>query len=233
VTVPGQRPLPPLLQPGRQLADFIAGDNAELVERLRRCAADVPQARVLVTGATGTGKSHLLAAVAAAAGGTGHASVLLSARHGALPPAERLRSAGGAGVIAIDDVDACLGQRAAEESLLQVVNEARGLLLLATTSHVAELRCVLPDLRSRLLASEVFRLRPLDEAAQRQLVRRRAAAVGLAVDDAVLDYLMHRVARNAGGLAGIVDALDAASWQARRPLTIPLVRDVLQARAAR
>lgn len=220
-----QRPLPPLLHPGRQLHDFVVGDNAELLVRLQQIAAGSPSARVFIAGPAGAGKSHLLQGVVSAGAREGGAEVVYLPARGrsGVPAAIDRRTR----IIAVDDVDSLIGERTSEEWLLQSCNEVAGAMLFASAVHVGELPFVLADLRSRLCASEVFRLRALAEADQRRLVRARAAAVGLDVDDDVLDFLIHRVARDAGRLAAAVDALDAASWQARRPLTIPLVRDVL------
>lgn len=224
MTGPGQRPLPPLLRPGRRLADFIAGDNAELLARLLAIAESPGTARAFLVGAVGTGKSHLLQGVVGAAAERGYRVAYLPLRALGV---EALAGLGACNVIAFDDVDEMIGERAREELLMLACNEAGGAALFASRRHVAELPFVLPDLRSRCAAAEMFRLRPLAEPEQRRLVRARAAAVGLPIEDEVLSFLIHRVARDAGRLAAAVDALDAASWQARRRLTIPFVRSVL------
>jgi DnaA family protein len=69
---------------------------------------------------------------------------------------------------------------------------------------------------------------PLDEAGRRELLRRRAEARGLQLDDGVLDYLFRRVGRDLGNLTALLDRLDRASLAAQRRLTVPFLRQILE-----
>ena len=69
-------------------------------------------------------------------------------------------------------------------------------MLYAARETPAGLALTLPDLRSRLAQCTQLPLALLDEAGRREVLRRRAEARGLSLDEAVLDYLFRRVGRD-------------------------------------
>ena len=50
---------------------------------------------------------------------------------------------------------------------------------------------------------------------------------GLQVDEAAIDWLLRRVERDLGSLAGLLDRLDRESLAAQRRITVPFLRQVL------
>ena len=83
------------------------------------------------------------------------------------------------------------------------------------------------DVRTRLGAGHIYRLEPLDEAAQRQLLAQRAAHRGWALTPDVLDYLYQRAPRDLSSLAGLIRRLDELSLEQKRRITLPLLREAL------
>jgi DnaA family protein len=63
-------------------------------------------------------------------------------------------------------------------------------------------------------------------------LRLRASRRGLDLSDEAAVYLLHRVPRDLHSLFGVLDQLDDASLAAQRRLTIPFLREVLDAREA-
>uniref|UniRef100_A0A0S6YZH7 Hda lid domain-containing protein n=1 Tax=Mizugakiibacter sediminis TaxID=1475481 RepID=A0A0S6YZH7_9GAMM len=59
------------------------------------------------------------------------------------------------------------------------------------------------------------------------MLRARAAARGIELDDAVLDWLFARHARDLGALTALLDRLDSASLAAQRRITVPFLRELL------
>jgi len=96
----------------------------------------------------------------------------------------------------------------------------------------SELEFDLPDLRSRLSHCLRLTLKPLPEAQRRELLVARAQRRGLALEDAALDYLFRRVGRDLTTLTTLLDQLDRESLAAKRRLSVPFLRDVLE-RSAR
>ena len=137
-----------------------------------------------------------------------------------------------AALVAVDDVDAVAGSRDDEVALFDLHNRlhdaGRGVLYAADAAPDA-LPLVLPDLRSRLAQCARWTLPVLDDAGRAELLRQRAAARGLDLDDAALEWLLRRCSRDLGSLTAIFERLDRASLAAQRRLTVPFLRQVLEA----
>lgn len=224
--------LPLAFRPGQdqRFIDFLGQDAVrQAVERLSE-----GQGRddIVLVGATGSGKTHLLRAAAAHALATGHSAAYLPlARLAALLPTA-LTDFAGHDLVCLDDLQAVAGVREAETALFHFFNRARAdgcRLLFSAEAMPAALGLTLPDLVSRLEQGLRLGLEVLDEAGKRRVIARRAGNRGLQVDEAVLDYLFNRVSRDLHTLSAVLDRLDQASLAAQRRLTVPFVRSVLNA----
>jgi DnaA family protein len=83
------------------------------------------------------------------------------------------------------------------------------------------------DLRTRLGWGHVFHLQVLGENERRAVLVRHAQALGMALNTDLLDYLLSRFSRDLGHLIDLLQRLDAFALQTQRPLTIPLLRAML------
>jgi DnaA-homolog protein len=212
---------------------FHAAGNAEAVAALESLAAGRGKAAVWLYGPRGSGKSHLLQAACAAAGRNGRAAAYLPLARGLAP--ELLEGFERLPLVALDDLDAVAGGDAWERALFSLWNglaEQGGRLALAARVAPAATPFELPDLASRLAASEVHRLHALGESDQAEALRRRARHRGLELPDDTLVFLTRRAPREFATLCRMLDELDAESLAARRRLTIPFVRDWLARSAA-
>jgi len=88
---------------------------------------------------------------------------------------------------------------------------------------------LMPELRTRLGWGLVFQLQPLDDAEKRTALQRHAETLGFQLDPQVADYLLTRGARDMQSLLGVLEALDRFSLETRRPITLPLARQLLRA----
>jgi len=84
------------------------------------------------------------------------------------------------------------------------------------------------DLRTRLGWGHVFHLRVLSEPERRAVLRQAADARGLFLPDDVMDYMLRRFSRDLGSLIQLLEHLDAYALQAKRAITIPLIRSMLE-----
>jgi DnaA family protein len=206
-----------LLQPAAPtLGNFVAGRNAEALEMLGRLATGSTGERIVyLWGERGCGRSHLLQALAAAAGaGPWRAED---------PP-------DGAGLTLVDDVER-LGE-AAQIRLFSRLNAVRARSDAACVAAGAVPPAQLPlreDLRTRLAWGLVYQLQPLADAEKAEALRAHAGARGLTLGGEVIDYLLSHLPRDMRTLAAAVDALDAFALAHKRPLTVPLVRQWLAA----
>ena len=209
---------------------FHAATNAAAVAAVR-ALAEIPGAPwVYLHGPAGSGRSHLLLAACQSASSSGRRVqyLPLGAMHEHIGA---LRGVGTSELLAIDDLGELAGERASEHALFDLYNQVRaegGAILFAADAPPAQLGIGLPDLRSRLGACTQFALKPLDDAERRAVLREQAAARGIGLDDAVLDWLFARYARDLAALLDLLDKLDQASLAAKRRITVPFLREFLR-----
>lgn len=209
---------------------FVAGANRAALDALQRAARGEDRAWLYLHGAPGSGRTHLLIAACAAANAGGRTAQYLSLASLRAPRAQAIRGLGGSDQLALDDVDAIAGERDAEHALFDLYNRCRAegsLLLFAASAPPAQLGIGLPDLVSRLSACTQLALRPLEESERRSLLRERARTRGIELDDGVLDWLFARARRDLGSLFDALDRIDRASLAAKRRVTVPFLRTLL------
>ena len=203
--------------------DFlVAACNRDAVAWLDRWP-DWPAGGLAIVGPAGCGKSHLAAVWRAASG----APLLTPA---ALDGAEPAALLGGAAACVIDDADRDIAGTTRERPLLHLYNhlrELRGQLLLTGRTPPARWPIALPDLASRLAALPAVGVGMPDEALIAAVLVKLFADRQLRVGQDVIMFLVPRLERSFEAARQIVAAIDRAALAGGRPITIPLVRDVL------
>lgn len=134
-------------------------------------------------------------------------------------------------LIALDTRTEDWGDPRIEEAVFRACHRARAGelgLLLALSAHPEQSGIRLADLRSRLLGGDCFRLAPADEATRRRILCARAGALGLALGEDALDYLLARLPRDLHNLCDFIDRLDRASLAEQRRPTVPFLRDLIE-----
>ncbi|MDR2012232.1 MAG: DnaA regulatory inactivator Hda [Rhodanobacter sp.] len=222
-----QLPLTLRWPPQQRLDRFIAGPNTVAVDLVRAAARADDPAWLYIAGASGSGRTHLLIAACAEANAGGHSAQYLALSRLREPGSAAIRAFGGSALLAIDDVDAIAGDRSAEHALFDLYNRCRAeraILLFAASAPPARIGIGLPDLVSRLSACTQIALRPLEEIARRALLRERAQARGIELDDAALDWLFARNKRDLATLLDLLERIDVAALAAQRRVTVPFLR---------
>ncbi len=228
-----QLPLTLPAPPHFRLEQFdIRGNEQGLALLTRHVAGNAAEAPLLLFGASGVGKTHLLVAGTIRAREQGrHAGYLALSRWSDFT-ADALDALAAHDYLAIDEIERIAGRRDAEIALFDLHNRCRDggcQLLLAAREPLARLPLVLPDLASRLSAASAVALNPLSETARRGLLRERARARGFELEPAVIEFLFRRYPRDLPGLMALVERLDRESLAQQRRVTVPLVRAVLAA----
>ena len=229
-----QLPLRLALSAGRRFGNFeVSTENAELVDAVRRAAVERTPERLLIVGDAGSGKSHLLEAAIEAASAGRDAVAFVPMRDWRSQRVDAVRGLGqGGGLLCIDDVDAAAGDHGWEEALFALVEEAtsRQARILVTAGAVpSNIPFVLADLRSRLSAAPLYRLRELDDESRARALRRHASGRGIEIPDDVVGYVLTRHRRDMPSLVALLDRLDHHSMARQRRLTVPFVRDLIEA----
>lgn len=224
-----QIPLPVQLRDDATMDNFLpgAGDEAVLAA-LGDMLAGRGEQVILLHGAPGTGKSHLLQACCHSAGGYG---LYLPLGELANYPADQvLQGIDGMPLVCLDDLQAVLGNAAWETALFNLYNRARETgqaLLLAANAPPRGLPVGLADLQSRLSWAVVFQLAAIDDERRSAILQFRARRRGLTLPADVAGYIVSRAPRGMDSLLADLEALDRASLAQQRHLSIPFVRQTL------
>ena len=224
-----QLPLALRYPPDQRFETFVARD-AGVPAQLREVAQRPRRQGLYVSGATGTGKTHLALALCAEAEAHGHRVAYLPLPGAAGRLRDALEALDRNDVVALDGVEAIAGDRDDEVALFDFHNrmhDAGHALFYAARGGPDTLPLALPDLRSRLSQCVRIALEPLDDDGRRELLRLRARRRGLQVDEAAIDWLLRRVDRDLASLTALFDRLDRAALAAQRRITVPFLREVL------
>jgi DnaA family protein len=200
------------------LDNFVPGGNAEVIAALSAWAA--PEGRetsLLLYGESGSGKTHLLRACSA----DYHDAVVT-------PDLEAVAVFGDTPQrVAVDNVEAL--SDAGQIVLFNLFNRLRmaGGRLLTAASEPPQRLPLREDLRTRLGSGLIYRLVLLTDEEKRAVLAAQATARALSLPSSALDYLLLHAKRDMRHLMAVLVALDRYSLEHKRPLTLPLLREVL------
>jgi DnaA family protein len=194
-----QPPSPPTL------ANFIAGTNAEALHSLQMAIDGASDARfIYLWGAAGSGKSHLLQAC------------------------NDLAYERGLPLSVVDDVNTL--DEDAQIELFNYFNQLRasgGILI--TGGNAAPTQMGLrDDLATRLAWGLVYQLHPLTDEEKAQALKTHAKERGMKLPDEVVDYCLRYLRRDLPTLMAVLNALDKWSLTEKKPVTVPLLKKLLQ-----
>jgi len=199
---------------------FVPGANAAALQHLR--ALTVPAAPVYLWGPQGSGKTHLLRALAQAAQQRG-ARVGWFGSDAALPWLfDEAWS-----LLVFDGCDAFDAEHQQAAFTLFVEATTHGQPVAAAGRVPPVDLPVRDDLRTRLGWGHVFAIEPLAEADVRATLRREADRRGIFLSDDVMDHLLTRFARDLKHLMALLDRLDGFALARQRPVTVPLLKLML------
>ena len=188
-----------------KLDNFIAGNNQEALHSLKMAIDGANEARfIYLWGATGSGKSHLLQAC----------NDLGLERD--LP------------LSVVDDVHTL--DEEAQIELFNYFNQLRasgGILI--TSGNAAPTQMGLrDDLATRLAWGLVYQLHPLSDEEKAKALKTHAKERGMKLPDEVVDYCLRYLRRDLPTLMAVLNALDKWSLTEKKPVTVPMLKKLLQ-----
>ncbi|MDB5796298.1 MAG: hypothetical protein JWP36_200 [Paucimonas sp.] len=203
---------------------FVTGQNVELLALLDAIgagtAARLDQRFVYLWGEAGSGKTHLLKALIAR---TGQARLLgpdsSQQDFAYLPPG---------GLYLVDDCERLSPQmQVAAFALFNQIREQGGTLVTAGSAAPAALQ-LREDLRTRLGWGLVYQVHGLTDAEKLSALERAAQARGFELSAGLLPWLITHFRRDMSSLVAVLDALDHYSLETKRPVTLPLLKELLE-----
>lgn len=187
------------------LDNFIPGQNTEALHSLKMAIDGAIEARfIYLWGAPGSGKSHLLQAC------------------------NELALAHNLPLSVVDDVNAL--DEEAQIELFNYFNQLRasgGILI--TSGNAAPTQMELrDDLATRLAWGLVYQLHPLTDEEKARALKTHAKERGMKLPDEVVDYCLRYLRRDLPTLMAVLNALDEWSLTEKKPVTVPLLKKLLQ-----
>jgi chromosomal replication initiation ATPase DnaA len=200
--------------------DFLEGPSNAAPLRLVERWPDWPSRAMALVGPEGSGKSHLAAIWAEMAGAR-----VLSAK---LLGEADLPAAFATGALVVEDVEP---EGLNERALFHLINLAReqeAFVLITARVAPATFAVNIRDLASRLRALPVVTIAPPDDALLRALIVKLAADRQLEVDEALVNYLVHRIERSVAAARAAVARLDEEAMRQHRPVTRALAAELFR-----
>jgi chromosomal replication initiation ATPase DnaA len=204
--------------------DFLSGPSNAAALALIECWPGWPNQAIILTGPEGSGKSHLAAMWANAAGAR---LVAARALEQATVPATLAT-----GALVIEDIVAGAFDERALFHLLNLAREDEAFVLLTARTTPAGWRFAIRDLASRLNALPIVSLAPPDDALLRAVLVKLFADRQVAVEESLIGYVATRIERSFAAARAVVGRLDAEAMRRKRPLTRALAAEILRSAPA-
>ncbi|MDG2252718.1 MAG: DnaA/Hda family protein [Methylophilaceae bacterium] len=181
----------------KTLDNFVVGDNQECVEALNNFINSDNNQFIYLWGESGSGKSHL--------------SEALSSQK----------------ITIIEDVDTFNEELQIETFYLFNQHKAVGEKMLLTGSNAPAHMGLREDLSSRLSWGLVYQLKILTDTEKLLALEHHANEKGMSLNLNVLAYCMKHLKRDLPSLISTLDALDEWSLKTKKPITIPLLKQLI------
>jgi len=181
------------------LDNFIVGQNAEAFANIKVLLANATDASFIYCwGPEGSGRSHLL------------------------------NAARTSGAHIADDVH--LLDNEAQIALFDTYNQlkASGGKLVTAGSHAPSQMNLRDDLATRLAWCLVYQLQPLTDAEKVEALKSHAIERGMNLPNEVIAYCLRHLRRDLPNLMAVLDALDKWSLTEKKPVTVPMLKKLLQ-----
>jgi len=214
-------------------AGFVPGANAAALAHLRALAATLPQPAgtsampVYLWGPQGSGKTHLLRALADAASQRGQRSGWFDAASAAPWQFDE-----GWSLVLLDGCETLDATQQQAAFALFIEAGTHGMPVAAAGALPPIDLPLRDDLRTRLAWGHVFALEALAEADARAALRREADRRGIFLSDEVMDYLLTRFSRDLQHLMALLERLDEFALSQHRAVTVPLLRRMFEQEGA-
>lgn len=196
--------------PSPSLDNFIVGRNAEALASLKQAIAGNHPKFIYLWGESGGGKSHLIAAL----------SNDILHKPIAMRPTEAC--------VFLDDVH--LLDNHAQIALFNQYNQLKeaGGILICTGLHAPTQLGLRDDLATRLAWGLVYQLHPLNDDEKASALKQHAIERGMKLPSEVTEYCLRYLRRDLPNLMAILDALDEWSLVEKKPVTVPMLKKLLQ-----
>ncbi len=210
---------------------FYAGSDPTLISVLRNVAMGVlEEPQIFLWGVSNTGKSHVLQAMCHLAASSNKRVMYLPMEELIKQQPSSIADLQDMQLICIDNVHVITKNPLWEKALFNLINHHRAndtTLIISSLYAPSENIFELADLNSRTVWGPVYKLTPIDEDRLDDALYFLANVRGLELPTEVRKYLLARCQRDVSTLVNIIEALDKASLEQQRKVTVPFLKKTL------
>jgi len=210
--------------------DFFPGINREIVTHLQQCIAGLGEQQIFLWGKPGQGKTHLLQACCHQALNQNLSSFYFDLSNAGLPDPSMLNGLDEYEIVCFDNIERIAGNAAWELAFFNFFNRQRDSghkLIVSASSAPNDIAIRLPDLKTRLNWGLTLKIQPLDDNDRIAALIFKADQMGFEIAPQAGRFLLTHYDRDPASLWALLEKLDKASLAAKRKLTIPFLKQIL------
>ncbi len=230
MTIAKQLPLHFEFRANQTFDDFFPGSNGEIIAHLQKSIAGNGERQIFLWGQSGLGKSHLLQACCHQAQSRQLSSFYFALSSSGLPDPELLKGLDKFDVVCFDNIEHMAGNRIWELAFFNFFNLHRDqghTLILSASCPPNEIAFQLPDLKTRLNWGLTLKIQPLSDNDKITALIFKANQMGFEISPQAGRFLLAHYDRDLSSLWSLLTKLDQASLAAKRKLTIPFLKQIL------
>ena len=209
---------------------FIEGENQDLLDFLNTMTKKKKNDCLYIWGSQGTGKTHLLQAACKQADDMNSQVTYIPLKQHEEFDSEIFNGLGKLDLICVDDLEFISGNLEWQQRLTLLYNEIRdnnNSIIISSTSSPKNIKIELDDLKSRLVWGQVHKIKPPNDELKIEILKRKASERSFELSESVAEFLIHRTDRDLNSLIKILDVIDHSSLAAKRKVTIPFVKKLI------
>jgi DnaA-homolog protein len=213
--------------------DFYPGCNQEIIVQLKKTVAGIDEQFIFLWGDAGHGKSHLLQACCHEAFKRDISAFYLDLSNSVSIEPELFAGLEDLELVCFDNIDTLAGRADWELAFFNFFNQHRDRnhrLILSASCVPNAIAFSLPDLQTRINWGLSLKIQPLEDDDKIAALTHKAQQMGFEVTPQVARFLLTHYDRNLSSLWLMLDKLDGASLAAKRKLTIPFLKQILEHR---
>ncbi|MDO9269035.1 MAG: DnaA regulatory inactivator Hda [Methylobacter sp.] len=212
--------------------DFFPGANHEIVTHLQQCIASLGEQQIFLWGKSGLGKTHLLQACCHRAQNQNLSSFYFDLSQAVLPDPSILNGLDDYDLVCFDNIEHIAGNSAWELAFFNFFNRHRDRghkLIVSASSAPNDIAIQLPDLKTRLNWGLTLKIQPLTDSDRIAALIFKADQMGFEIAPQAGRFLLTHYDRDPASLWALLEKLDRASLAAKRKLTLPFLKQILNA----
>lgn len=230
MTITKQLPLQFEFRANQTFDDFFPGANLEIISHLKNSIAGKGERQIFLWGQSGLGKSHLLQACCQQAQSQQLSSFYFALSRSELPDPTLLTGLDMFDIVCLDNIEHLAGKPVWELAFFNFFNQHRDqghTLILSASCPPNEIGIQLPDLKTRLNWGLTLKIQSLSDNDRITALIFKAGQMGFEISPQAGHFLLAHYDKDFSSLWPLLTKLDRASLAAKRKLTIPFLKQIM------